>query len=132
MNAEQYLVLFILVIFFILSGPLLDRRRVRERGLQPGGGHRLPRLTAPGAGRFGAIIGRIVSDAATGTGGRIRIFSGIQPTGSKHLGNLIGGVRQYVEGQERGQHLLPGRSARDHGEHDPAAFVGRSTTPCRS
>src|SRR3954454_24377600 len=32
----------------------------------------------------------------------MRIFSGIQPTGSKHLGNYIGAIRQYVEGQERG------------------------------
>lgn len=31
------------------------------------------------------------------------IFSGIQPTGSKHLGNFIGAIRQYVEGQERGE-----------------------------
>ena len=30
------------------------------------------------------------------------IFSGIQPTGSKHLGNYIGAIRQYVEGQDRG------------------------------
>ncbi len=30
------------------------------------------------------------------------IFSGIQPTGRKHLGNYIGAVRQYVEGQDRG------------------------------
>jgi tryptophanyl-tRNA synthetase len=30
-----------------------------------------------------------------------RIFSGIQPTGRKHLGNYIGAIRQYVEGQER-------------------------------
>ncbi|HET9185235.1 MAG TPA: tryptophan--tRNA ligase, partial [Solirubrobacterales bacterium] len=30
------------------------------------------------------------------------IFSGIQPTGSKHLGNFIGAIRQYVEGQDRG------------------------------
>ena len=29
-----------------------------------------------------------------------RIFSGIQPTGRKHLGNYIGAIRQYVEGQE--------------------------------
>jgi tryptophanyl-tRNA synthetase len=29
------------------------------------------------------------------------IFSGIQPTGRKHLGNYIGGIRQYVEGQDR-------------------------------
>ncbi len=32
----------------------------------------------------------------------MRIFSGIQPTGRKHLGNYIGAIRQYVEGQERG------------------------------
>ena len=31
----------------------------------------------------------------------MRIFSGIQPTGSKHLGNYIGAIRQYVEGQDR-------------------------------
>ena len=46
-----------------------------------------------------------MSDAATGTGGQIRIFSGIQPTGAKHLGNLIGAVRQYVEGQDRGESI---------------------------
>jgi tryptophanyl-tRNA synthetase len=33
----------------------------------------------------------------------VRIFSGIQPTGSKHLGNYIGAIRQYVEGQDRGE-----------------------------
>jgi tryptophanyl-tRNA synthetase len=32
----------------------------------------------------------------------MRIFSGIQPTGRKHLGNHIGAVRGYVEGQDRG------------------------------
>jgi tryptophanyl-tRNA synthetase len=32
----------------------------------------------------------------------VRIFSGIQPTGQKHLGNYIGAIRQYVEGQYRG------------------------------
>jgi tryptophanyl-tRNA synthetase len=32
----------------------------------------------------------------------VRIFSGIQPTGRKHLGNYIGAIRAYVEGQERG------------------------------
>jgi tryptophanyl-tRNA synthetase len=44
-----------------------------------------------------------MSDAATSRGGQIRTFSGIQPTGSKHLGNLIGAIRLYVEGQERGE-----------------------------
>ena len=32
----------------------------------------------------------------------MRIFSGIQPTGEKHLGNLIGGFRQYAKTQEQG------------------------------
>ncbi|MGE5281159.1 MAG: tryptophan--tRNA ligase, partial [Chloroflexota bacterium] len=31
------------------------------------------------------------------------VFSGIQPTGRKHLGNYIGAIRQYVEGQGRGE-----------------------------
>src|ERR1700743_2859802 len=29
------------------------------------------------------------------------MFSGIQPTGRKHLGNYIGAILQYVEGQDR-------------------------------
>jgi tryptophanyl-tRNA synthetase len=33
----------------------------------------------------------------------MRIFSGIQPTGRKHLGNYIGAITQYVAGQERGE-----------------------------
>ncbi len=32
----------------------------------------------------------------------MRIFSGIQPTGEKHLGNYSGGFRQYVATQESG------------------------------
>jgi tryptophanyl-tRNA synthetase len=32
----------------------------------------------------------------------MRIFSGIQPTGAKHLGNYIGAIRQYVTTQEQG------------------------------
>jgi len=32
----------------------------------------------------------------------MRIFSGIQPTGRKHLGNFVGAITQYVEGQDRG------------------------------
>jgi tryptophanyl-tRNA synthetase len=35
----------------------------------------------------------------------VRIFSGIQPTGSKHLGNYIGAISQYVSGQDRGEAL---------------------------
>jgi tryptophanyl-tRNA synthetase len=33
----------------------------------------------------------------------VRIFSGIQPTGRKHLGNYIGAIVQYVAGQDRGE-----------------------------
>lgn len=33
----------------------------------------------------------------------MRIFSGIQPTGRKHLGNYIGAITQYVAGQEQGE-----------------------------
>ncbi len=36
----------------------------------------------------------------------MRTFSGIQPTGSKHLGNYVGAIRQYVEAQERGEALF--------------------------
>jgi len=35
----------------------------------------------------------------------VRIFSGIQPTGRKHLGNYIGAIVQCVAGQERGDGL---------------------------
>jgi len=33
----------------------------------------------------------------------VRIFSGIQPTGQKHLGNYTSAVSQYVAGQDRGE-----------------------------
>ena len=33
----------------------------------------------------------------------MRIFSGIQPTGRKHLGNYIGAINQWVAGQDRGE-----------------------------
>jgi tryptophanyl-tRNA synthetase len=36
----------------------------------------------------------------------VRIFSGIQPTGSKHLGNYIGAISQYVAAQERGEGIF--------------------------
>ncbi|MGH2902584.1 MAG: tryptophan--tRNA ligase [Solirubrobacteraceae bacterium] len=36
----------------------------------------------------------------------MRIFSGIQPTGRKHLGNYIGAITQYVAGQERGEGIF--------------------------
>jgi tryptophanyl-tRNA synthetase len=33
----------------------------------------------------------------------MRIFSGIQPTGTKHLGNYVGAISQWVAGQDRGE-----------------------------
>lgn len=36
----------------------------------------------------------------------MRIFSGIQPTGRKHLGNYIGAISQYVASQDRGEGLF--------------------------
>src|SRR5436305_14353874 len=35
-----------------------------------------------------------------------RIFSGIQPTGEKHLGNYVGAIRRWVEDQDRGEGLF--------------------------
>jgi tryptophanyl-tRNA synthetase len=32
-----------------------------------------------------------------------RIFSGIQPTGEKHLGNYVGAIRRWVDDQDRGE-----------------------------
>ena len=36
----------------------------------------------------------------------MRIFSGIHPTGRKHLGNYIGAIAQYVSSQERGEGIF--------------------------
>jgi tryptophanyl-tRNA synthetase len=36
----------------------------------------------------------------------MRIFSGIQPTGRKHLGNYIGAIVQYVAGQDSGAECI--------------------------
>src|SRR6201987_2018669 len=36
----------------------------------------------------------------------VRIFSGIQPTGRKHLGNFLGAIVQYVSSQERGEGIF--------------------------
>jgi tryptophanyl-tRNA synthetase len=36
----------------------------------------------------------------------MRIFSGIQPTGRKHLGNYIGAIAQYVSSQQRGDGIF--------------------------
>ena len=36
----------------------------------------------------------------------MRVFSGIQPTGRKHLGNYIGAIVQYVASQQRGEGIF--------------------------
>ena len=36
----------------------------------------------------------------------MRTFSGIQPTGRKHLGNYLGAIRQYVAAQDRGEAIF--------------------------
>ena len=71
----------------------------------------------------------------------MRIFSGIQPTGRKHLGNYIGAIRQYVEGQDRGEAIYcivdlhaisvavrPAPAARVHARHRGDA-AGRRARP---
>jgi tryptophanyl-tRNA synthetase len=42
----------------------------------------------------------------SGSDRRVRIFSGIQPTGRKHLGNYIGAIAQYVASQDRGEGIF--------------------------
>jgi tryptophanyl-tRNA synthetase len=56
----------------------------------------------------------------------VRIFSGIQPTGRKHLGNYIGAIRGWVDGQERGDptiHCIVDLHATSV-SYDPAALPG--------
>jgi tryptophanyl-tRNA synthetase len=56
----------------------------------------------------------------------VRIFSGIQPTGRKHLGNYIGAIRGWVEGQDRGDptiHCIVDLHATGVA-YDPAALPG--------
>jgi tryptophanyl-tRNA synthetase len=56
----------------------------------------------------------------------VRIFSGIQPTGRKHLGNYIGAIRGWVEGQDRGDptiHCIVDLHATSVA-YDPAALPG--------
>ena len=49
-------------------------------------------------------LGHVAQAQVLGSlGSSVRIFSGIQPTGRKHLGNYIGAITQYVAGQDRGE-----------------------------
>ena len=57
----------------------------------------------------------------------MRVFSGIQPTGDKHLGNLIGGFRQYAATQERGEAFFCIVDLHSITvEYDPADFRART------
>jgi tryptophanyl-tRNA synthetase len=47
-----------------------------------------------------------VTPGVSTPGAPTRIFSGIQPTGRKHLGNYIGAIAQYVSSQERGEGIF--------------------------
>jgi tryptophanyl-tRNA synthetase len=56
----------------------------------------------------------------------VRIFSGIQPTGRKHVGNYIGAIRGWVAGQDRGDptiHCIVDLHATGVA-YDPAALPG--------
>ena len=120
-NLDEYLVLFILLIFFLLAGPLLSIvEHVRNvpatwRGID------CLALTAPGAGRPGRYHRRIVSDAATGTGADgPRSSRPVPADGQLHLGNSSATCEQYVEGRTGTRHLLPRGSAHDHDAARPA------------
>src|SRR5262245_53041518 len=86
--------------------PRVGRARRRARALLPrdrlGGQHAAARAALEPQG-LREQRGR----AHTGDGRRLDwrpvvIFSGIQPTGRKHIGNYIGAIRGYLDGQERG------------------------------
>ncbi len=61
-----------------------------------------PRARARGAGAGSPERRRPLCNSPPAMASK-RIFSGIQPTGRKHLGNYIGAIRHYVEGQDRGE-----------------------------
>ena len=65
-------------------------------------------------------------------GDAMRIFCGIQPTGTKHLGNYSGGFRQYVATQEQGEAffcIVDLHSITVEYEPEDAARARRSTWP---
>ena len=63
--------------------------------------HRAVGAGSPRQLRSGRACGPTADERPSSLRRRVRIFSGIQPTGRKHLGNYIGAIRQYVEGQDR-------------------------------
>ncbi len=69
----------------------------------------------------------MADDGSSGTTGRRRVFSGMQPSGEAHLGNYLGALRQWVSMQEEhdcffcivDQHAITG-------EHDPDELPRRT------
>ena len=72
----------------------------------------------------------------------MRVFSGIQATGAKHIGNYIGAMRQYVSTQEEGDAFFcivdlhsittdydPTGPARAHARPGGAALSRSGSTP---
>ena len=100
--------------------------RLRGPGLQPGGGHRLYGLSAPGQRGCGRYR-RIVSDAANETGGPIRDLLGDPADGRQapRQPDRGGPVRG---GQDRGRASTAWSTSALTVDHDPA-FVARSATP---
>ena len=73
----------------------------------------------------GAAAGSVGGD----TGGRARVFSGMQPSGAVHLGNLLGALTSWVALQEEAECVysvvdLHAITAPD--EHDPALLRQRT------
>src|SRR5204862_5170223 len=79
-------------------GGMRPRRAGPRSGADPG---RAPTGAGPGRSAALALHGCIYSPRPRMA--EARIFSGIQPTGRKHLGNYVGAIRQYVDGQDRGE-----------------------------
>src|SRR5262249_5028317 len=66
--------------------------------------HHDQKLRCAGCGHTRSVEARFRAQcgSAMATDTKLRVFSGIQPTGRKTLGNYSGGFRQYAETQERG------------------------------
>src|SRR5262249_37754297 len=90
--------------------PLHDARAPPRRsgGGQATGHPRGRPVSSAGRSRARARSGHAPRDnrSSTGSGAPARIFSGIQPTGRKHLGNYLGAIVQYVAAQERGEAIF--------------------------
>ena len=78
------------------------RRALHDAGAAARRGRRAAKrpVLPPGAARRRRARARGAIDTLPAP---MRIFSGIQPTGRKHLGNYIGAITQYVAGQDRGE-----------------------------